>query len=158
MQVTVELPDYFDDEDGAISGQFAAVVVQAVAKRFEKGIAEKVTAAIEQRVEALVNEITEARIADEVERLLRDGFQETDSYGSARGPKKTVGQIIIEMLTKKDQYSSRYNDLPSIVSDVVRKRFDTEVEEGAKRLRASIDDTIRGKVNEALQSALGLKK
>lgn len=149
LTITVEIPDYADD------AAFSDAVLEGVSKR----LVEKVESAISDAIAARYNELIDAKIVEAISPLVADvmekGFTITDDYGRARST-KTVRDLILEAVTPNSPDRYGRTKLPTLVTEHLRTRFDKEVEAGCERLRATINETITGKITETLAKAFGV--
>lgn len=150
LSLTLEIPEYTDES-------FSEEIIAAAGRKIVEYAQKRIDSAINERVAEVASEIIATRIGDVIDQILRDGFRETDNYGSPRGQIKTVKTMVLEALSPSNNGSYGRKTLPAIVNEVLVKRFDEEIADGTKRLRAVVDETIKGKVAEALASAFGVK-
>jgi hypothetical protein len=97
---------------------------------------------------------TEERIRTEINRLIDEGWPETDCYGnSASGKRATLRQRI--------EKSLHATELSRIASDAIRQALNSslgkDIEAAKAQIGQFIDAQVAGTLQAALKQALGLK-
>ncbi len=130
-------------------------------KQIDRVIRETVIAQIRKRLDETILAITKEHITTAIESILAEGWQKTDDYGQARGPKLTLKDRIAEQIASvRDQYN-RKTWLDELVQkrleETFTKEFAKPIEEAKAKFRSMLDGTIAAKLQEALKSSLGLR-
>ena len=149
----------------SVTGYDADRVVGMVAEKLAEQADEHLRAAIEAKVTAEVERVCVAvcqeRVQQELERVLAEGWTETDNYGSPKGTKKTLRDRIGDLLNYKDQYNSQRRWLDELVSNSVKaslgKDFLAEVEIAKMNFRKQVDELLSGNIAKGLRDAFGLR-
>lgn len=134
-------------------------VADQVSHEFEKVFVEIIRAEVTKLVDGLTRKHVEKAVAD----ALDEGWQATNSYGEAIGPKIGLKGRIAEMLTKPvSGYSSdRTTRAEKIVSETVdaalRNEFGKELKAAQAQFRQALDAKIAESFTATIKGALGLK-
>lgn len=136
----------------------------------ERRIAEKVQEqfdsvfddVIRQRVTELVDGITRKQVEKAVTDALDEGWQATNSYGEAVGPKVGIKGRLGEMLTKNvGDYNNRMTQADKLAKEVIdatlRSEFGKEIKAAQERFKKALDAEIAERFTATIKSALGLR-
>jgi hypothetical protein len=128
----------------------------------DREVRKHVHAMVEAAAHAEIEKHVSAAIGAATERLLADGFQQTDSYGNAKGERKTVGAFVLEYLqAKTDSYGRGnariYEAADKLVQSYLEKHIAPELEKLKKRCAEALDTSVTGKIREAVIAGLGLR-
>jgi len=153
-RITIEA-DQWDDQ--RLSEMILGRVASTVEERTQK--------AIERRIETVVDkafrEVVEARVTAAVDAILTEGWQPTDGYGRADGPKKTLKDLVLGMLTARDRYDNNRSYLDKSIADnvdkVLRGELGKAIEEAKAKVRETLDHAVMTKLQQALKEGLGLQ-
>lgn len=126
---------------------------------------------VDVRIDALANEIVcqqfdeslKARISAEIDRVIEEGWYESDNWGGRKGERLDIKARIGKVLTEQrgDVYSRKPSLLQERIDEAIRrfmdKEFDQIVNEAKNKLRKSLDDKVITTVTESIKNAIGLK-
>jgi hypothetical protein len=114
-------------------------------------------------VDEVIQGVVEARVVSVVEKVMAEGWQKTDNYGSPSGPPVTLKDRVSEMLRAKDRYGNGTGTpyLDTKVAEEVNKVLNGElgkaIEEAKKKVRDTLDSAVMTKLQQALKEGLGLR-
>ena len=151
MQITVEIPDYLDDET-----ELADMVVSKIASQFMPRIGSETV----KRVDSLLDQSIKDAIASKVEGLLEqktlESFHLTNSYGEKKGEATNLREIILkkaeshlnDKVKAKDGGKPGYNDATcSRVEWMVKSAVDQAI----KQEIACIHEEVRDRATKAMK-------
>lgn len=176
MQITTEIPDISRDEvieamarqlltewheDDPETGPHAYPRASKLGEQMKRYLDDKIAGLADVIVREQFDVAIKDRINAAVDEALAEGWQKTDSYGCAVGPKIDLKGRISEALTKPDGGYGRPTLVDMKIKESVTKALDqsfaAEIEAAKKRVRAEIEGVLSGKVTEALKGALGIR-
>ena len=135
-----------------------------IGKRLKAYLDEKIEEAVRSMVEAALDGAIKARIAEEVDRVLADGWVKTDEYGhpDVRAGKVTLKDRVNQALTRTANSSyDRRTQVDQLAADAIDRAlkgpFGQEIEAARAKFKAEIDGLVAAKLNETIKSALGLR-
>lgn len=150
MKLEVNLSGYDIAEEG-----FEAALVDATARKLADAMKDTINARIDALIDATASAILAERIEGEIATILSEGWFETDSYGHRNGKKVTLADRIELALTTKDAYSK--TAVVGLVDRTIQKRFDDQMADATKRLKAKVDELINGTIEEVVTSDIRAK-
>lgn len=117
---------------------------------------------IREKVSDLVDGITRVQIEKAVAAALDEGWQATNSYGEAVGPRIGVKGRIAEMLSKNvGDYNHKMTRAEQLTKEVIdtalRAEFGKEIKEAREKFKAAVDAHIAEQFTQTIKSALGLR-
>lgn len=117
---------------------------------------------IRRKVTELVDDITRRQIEKAVTDALDEGWQSTNSYGEAIGPRVGLKGRIADMLSKTTgDYNNRMTQADKITKDVIdsafRSEFGKEIKAAQENFKKAVDAEIAGRFTSTIKSALGLR-
>lgn len=132
-----------------------------LAKQMKALIDAKISEVATSYTRNAIDEKIKVRISEAVDAVLAEGWQRTDEYGTARGPKVGLKERISELMLKAGSSYDRDNaidkQIKASVSSVLTNEFQKEIDAAKAKVRAELDSVLSGKVTEALKSAMGLR-
>lgn len=153
MRITIEATKW--DEQ-----RLAEMVLSRVADESRKHLSSAVHKQIADAIDRTVKDIVESKLASEIEAILAEGWQKTNSYGEPTGDRITFRQRVSNLIEARDNYSSERR-IDKIVKETVettlRGEFAKEVAEARAKVRAMLDGALNEKLAAALREGLGLK-
>lgn len=180
MNININIPDITRDEvveavAGKLLGQWTEEIDHetgpdrvyrktSLAKSMETRIQTRIDQIAEEAIRAHFDEAIKARIVETVDKVLAEGWQVTNQYGEARGPKVDLKARITELLTKpaNDGFGGKAvteieRQVKKAVDEGLAKELGKEVEAAKKSLRAQLDSAVNGKLAEAVKAAMGIR-
>lgn len=177
MKIEAEIPDIERDE--VICAMASKVLDSYLKDDHEEStpsylrtsmLAEQMRAALRERIDALASEVireffdttVKARIESCVDEVLAEGWQVTDHYGSACGPRVDLKGRISDMLLKANGTVDRRTTTMvqqiahETIQRVVTNEFAKEIDAARVELRKQLDAVVAGKFSETLKKAMGL--
>ncbi len=129
-------------------------LVERLADRADEMMGKAVEEHAREAVTKAAKGATEERIRTEINRLIDEGWPETDCYGnSASGKRATLRQRI--------EKSLHATELSRIASDAIRQALNSslgkDIEAAKAQIGQFIDAQVAGTLQAALKQALGLK-
>lgn len=133
-------------------------LADAVEAQFESTIADM----IRDRVAELIDDVSRDFIRKAVTDAVNDGWQQTNSYGEAYGPKVGLKGRIAEMLSKQEgDYNRRESRVEKIAREVLEQslhaEFGKELSAARERFKAQVNEVVAAKFTETIKAALGLR-
>lgn len=135
-----------------------------LAEQMRKLIDEKISAVAEDYVRNALDEAIKARIAAAVDDVIAEGWQMTNEYGEARGPKVDLKSRVTDLMLKatRDPYRSEPamnaidRQVKAVVETYVAKELTGELDKARKQLREQLDAVVSARFTDTLKKALGL--
>lgn len=139
-----------------------------IEQRIEQSINDLVRGAVESQiseavadaVSGLVEEVGRKRIAAEVEKVLAEGWQTTDSYGSVTGGRKSLKDRVSELLSRRDSYNSRsWMDelVKNQVQEALNKELKKDIDGAREKFKSEVDSVLTGVIKKAVSEHFGIK-
>lgn len=135
-------------------------LVRAMVERYHDELAAHVRERVEAAVDERLSRLADEHLREAVAQIVREGFQQTNSYGEATGPRVTLKDRIGQYLAGRDSYD-RKSRIDAVFEKLLGEALNRELGEELKRareaFRAQVDGVLQAKLTESLRSALGLK-
>jgi hypothetical protein len=167
VDLELELPKVYDrDGDLEQPTSWETAIVESAARQLLQMLDDKAKAALINTVTERVAADIEKKMLAEVDKVLAEGFQKTNTWGSADGPRRTLKEMVLAQLEAKrtvGDYNNRKNVLvieahaEAAAILCIEKEFKPIVEEAKAKFRAAVDGLMAQKLQDTLKSALGLK-
>jgi hypothetical protein len=146
-----------------VHGYDAAQVQERVAQLLVEQVDAHAREAIRERVDRLIEErlgdVTTERMRGVLEEIIADGWQRTNNYGEAVGPKLGFRERATKELFEPTG-CNRARPIDDLFRETLNAALNKELGEVIKQataqFRALVDETLQGKLRDALKSALGL--
>lgn len=150
---------------GLDSQQVQDWILERLSEQLEESVKAKLEkmaeTAVELRTCELVDKLAHERIQKDIDAVLAEGWQKTDSWGNPMGKVTTLRERVRGFLdAKEDDYhrTTRVEKwLAESVKGALADALKVELEDAKKRLRESFDEVIKAKLHETLRTALGVK-
>lgn len=128
----------------------------------EHDIRKHVHALAEKAAKAVIVARVDEQVGAAVEKVLAEGFQPTNSYGEPSGQRKTISSFVLEYLSAKpDSYRRGDERWHKTADELVNNYLRTELEPHfaalKRRCTEALDNSVAGKIREAVIAGLGLK-
>lgn len=128
--------------------------------KLERDVRKHVHALIAQQAEAVIARVTEEAIRSELETLLADGWEVTDSYGHGRGKRSVKDMVISHLTSKADSYQpgTRLDKIAKeMIEESLKNGLNAEIEALKGRVKKALTEHVEGGMRKAFTDALGLK-
>ncbi len=159
-QLLVEWHEETDPESGPQTYRRQTKLGEQMKHYLDSKIAELADVLVREQFDKVVIQ----RIAAQVDAVLAEGWQVTNQYGEARGPKVDLKGRITELLLKpgRDSYGNGESMTPidrqvkAAIDGLIGKEFAKDIETARKSLKAQLDASVAAKFTDTLKKALGL--
>lgn len=128
--------------------------------KLERDVRKHVHALIERQAEAVIARMTETAIQAEVETLLANGWEITNSYGHSMGKRSVKDMVISHLTSKADSYQpgTRLDKIAKeMIEESLKNGLNAEIEALKGRVKKALTDHVEGSMRKAFTDALGLK-
>lgn len=134
-------------------------IVSQVVANIVSSLNERVTEAVESMVHAAADTIIRERLTAEIDAILSEGWTEKGDGTYDKHPlrKLNVRDKINEAFEVREKYGRYEQVLPAIIRDELTKKWNHEVEDGIKRLRAKMDEVINTTIEETITGDIRAK-
>lgn len=144
---------------GELEDWVESIVHRKVLEQIEK----KMDETIEATVAAAANEVIGDKLRAQAEDIIEKGWTETDQYGRPKGERRTLRDMMTDLLTKLDGDSYSSNRMPfaaKVLRDAMTaaftKNFAADIAAAQKQLKEMLDADVKAKLAHALKQALGV--
>lgn len=154
-------------EDAIIAAAATRLLSIDVPDESEKGYrrTDKVRALLDEKmgeaVEARIFSVSLEALDAQVRETIAKGWQKTNEYGNPLGEPLTLSQLVIDILTKKEDSYQRETRLEKWTRESIEKAlkevFSKEIEKARVAFAAQVDGVLQAKLRDMLASSLGLK-
>lgn len=157
MKITVELPDYFEDEDS-----LGELVIKEISRQSLESVRHVATKSAEQEVKKVFTDAYQKALDKLLEETLLDRFQLTNEYGEIKSDPTTLRELIIKMAkerldTKVDSKTGErptYNRPSStIVEYMANKAIGTVIESHISEVESKIQTQAKEAMLKHLQGS-----
>ena len=151
--------------EGYDASQVKDWIATRVERSVEEGLDRRVNEALRDAAQAAIDtmsdRIAKERVTKDIEAILAEGWQQTDSYGNHNGKLYTLRDRVRGFFdTKADSYD-RQTRVEKWIAEAVQRELatvlKTEVESAQKRLRDAFDDVLKLKFADTMRKMLGVE-
>lgn len=140
-------------------------IEQRVAELLREQARERLDEILKREVERAVTDamktLTETAIAKEVQRVLEEGWIQTDDWGNQKAKKTTRERINAFFSENVGGYNQKITRLEKLTAELLDKQMrgalGEVLEEAKEKFRAAIDGAMKVRLQTVLADALGLQ-
>ena len=153
VPVTFTVPEYYIQQE----------IDRCIGAQVEKAVEGHVSAAVAKAVGAVVDKISQKRVADEIDKVLAEGWATVNEYGERKGcGNRTLKDRIGEILNHTDRYGSskRWLDehVKQAVDAAIKAHFDADIKAARESFKAQVDGVLAAVVKKAIGEHLGIRQ
>lgn len=138
---------------GITADEVKQLVCERVAMWLEDGmLGVQIRQAMERELGEQINALVAERVVPEVERVLREGWQTYDDYGTPRG-QVTLASMIGKWCNARDGY--RGKNIEAAIKEAIEKLVRDEGKEQLDAIRRTIGESLKGQVSDIVRAELG---
>ena len=155
LKLEFEVPEWFEDET-SLGQHVTDTIAKKLLPKVEQDFCNRLWDALQQRA---LNACEEA-----VEKVLAEGWQQTDKWGAPIGEKKTLKQMILQVFDSPSSDSPYYDrknakkNITAWVEAAVEKEMKEHLAQHLKRARdeakKALEEGIGTKIRDAIRTAL----
>ena len=138
----------------------ADLIVRHAAERLLSSVGDEVRRSLLDRARRIADEEIRERLAPEIERLLSEPVQQTDTWGAPRGPAKSLREVIFEsasaqLSVRRDQRSgSDRTPLEEFLRREVSQVFSKELTEAMAQAKAEVLAAVKDEGAKVLSETI----
>jgi hypothetical protein len=153
MQVTIEIPDFFEGsaEDGVRGTSLQDMVVNAaIDKLVTKARQDEWGNSLRERVQAIRDEEIRAAVKPAIEEALLKSVQPTDTYGMPKGEPMTLHEVIVKRATDwlttptGDRFDrKRVSPVQKVIQEEVERAFKFDLSKAMDEAKAQVREAVK---------------